>query len=268
MTMADKKTEKLFHKALAATRTGKGRNLVFGHSPKPLKQPSARSLEKMFGLQEGETYEYEDQALSDEGTVKLGKHTGEIVYNENSGSYNVWVKGIGNVGYSPRSKEEAIANARRRIKTKITSGLGYTPRKGMMCPPAAELEKEFRITRKAANQIRALCKAADDPEKLEDLISKHHAKTERYVWSLHSSPYNSRMWRRTIVLHAIDQIIDGHGVEIIGDPVASGGPPYEYINMGDPYVATLIYKRDTDRLFIGSWGDVVEKNPKLEGNSY
>ncbi len=33
----------------------------------------------------------------------------------------------------------------------------------------------------------------------------------------------------------------------------------KYINMGDTYAATLIYKRATDNLFISTWGDIVER---------
>jgi hypothetical protein len=29
--------------------------------------------------------------------------------------------------------------------------------------------------------------------------------------------------------------------------------------MGDTYATTLIYKRSSDRLSIGSWGDIVER---------
>lgn len=141
-------------------------------------------------------------------------------------------------------------------------------RKGMMCPSAATLEKDFGISRKAANQIRALCKAADEPEKLEELINKHHPSAERYVRSMYSDPYRSGMWRRTVILHAINDLVDGHGVEALGSSSGFGdAPPYEYINMGDTYDLTLIYKRDTDRLFAGTWGDLVERNPKL-GSSY
>lgn len=80
----------------------------------------------MFGLQKGETYEYEDAVETVMGKVRLGKHTGEIILNENSGSYTVWVKGIGNVGIGFR-KDEAIADARKNINAKASkAGLGIS----------------------------------------------------------------------------------------------------------------------------------------------
>ncbi len=40
-------------------------------------------------------------------------------------------------------------------------------------------------------------------------------------------------------------------------------PPYEYCNAGDPYSATLIYKRATDTLLIAGWGDIAESDKAL-----
>lgn len=49
-------------------------------------------------------------------------------------------------------------------------------------------------------------------------------------------------------------------VEPLGPVSMREGPPYQY-------AATLIYKRDSDRLSIGNWGDLVERHPRL-GESY
>ena len=109
--MNDKKTEKLYQKALAAARTPRGRAVVFG-----AKMPSARSVEKMFGLQEGETYEYEDRATTDGGKVRIGKYTGLLTLNENTSYWDVWVKGFGTLG-GGYSKAEAVAEAREKMKS-------------------------------------------------------------------------------------------------------------------------------------------------------
>jgi len=61
-------------------------------------------------------------------------------------------------------------------------------------------------------------------------------------------------------LCAIDKILGMHGVEALGpSEYEYGPPPYEYLNAGDTYATTLIYKRATDTLFIGCYGDVVER---------
>lgn len=40
------------------------------------------------------------------------------------------------------------------------------------------------------------------------------------------------------------------------------GPPYEYLDSGDSYNATLIYKRATDNLYIGCWSTIAERMPR------
>jgi hypothetical protein len=68
------------------------------------------------------------------------------------------------------------------------------------------------------------------------------------------------MWRTTLVLHAIDRILTTHGVEPLGASMhVPYTPDYEYCNTGEPYTPTLIYKRETDRLFIGCYGDIAER---------
>ena len=64
-------------------------------------------------------------------------------------------------------------------------------------------------------------------------------------------------------LEKINIILEMHGVEGMG-PVDryDYAPAYEYLNAGDTYATTLIYKRATDRLFIGTYGDVVEREDK------
>lgn len=137
----------------------------------------------------------------------------------------------------------------------------------MRAPSTKRLVETFRdLDRKGANAIRALAHAADDPERLATLIEERHPETARYVRSLYNSPYGSQIWRVTVALHAIDRVLGTYGVEGLG-PGRSGdyAPPYEYCNAGDTYSTTLIYKRATDTLLIGCWGDIVEReDPKGE----
>jgi len=120
------------------------------------------------------------------------------------------------------------------------------------------------ITCEQARQIRKICAVVDDPDDLSELIEAEHGETERYVRSLHSSPYDSYLWRRTVALHAIDRVLETGGVEALYGPgqrpFGREAPDYEYCNTGDTYAATLIYSRSNgaDNLFIGSWGDIAE----------
>jgi hypothetical protein len=135
-------------------------------------------------------------------------------------------------------------------------------RAGVRCPTAKSLTAAFRIDQSTANKIRQLCKTVDNADKFQSLIAKSHPKTHKYTLSMYNSPYDSPMWRRTVMLDAINHLLEGFGVEALGPNI--GGmkpPPYEYINMGDTYNTTLIYKRSSDNLFIGSWGDIAEKHP-------
>lgn len=132
----------------------------------------------------------------------------------------------------------------------------------MRVPLRKNLQKHFRhLTAKQANLIRRLAHAVDDRGKLEPLIERECPETWRYARSCHNDPFDTGMWRRTMALHAIDRILGTYGVEALGPVSMREGPPYEYMNAGDPYVTTLIYRRDTDNLFIGSWGPIAERHP-------
>lgn len=56
-------------------------------------------------------------------------------------------------------------------------------------------------------------------------------------------------------LAACDVILNGSGVEGLELP---DGRDLDYVNLGDPYVATLLYYPDTKRFSVCAWGDVVE----------
>lgn len=131
----------------------------------------------------------------------------------------------------------------------------------MKAPTKKRLCDLLNLEPKAASLIKRLASSVDDRERLETLIEKHCAETWEYAKRCHSWPFDSAMWRRTMVLHAIDCIMDTYGVEALGECSDDGrqGPPFEYMNTGDSYVLTLVYDRIKDKLFISSWGDVVER---------
>jgi len=126
----------------------------------------------------------------------------------------------------------------------------------MRSPALKTLVSELNTTVDEATLIRALCAAADDEGTLLDIIADKVPGTDAYERRLyHRSPYNA-MWRRTLVMHAINEILRGHGVECLGTGADLWeGPSYEYINFGDPYAATLIYSRfrGADNLYISDW---------------
>jgi hypothetical protein len=135
----------------------------------------------------------------------------------------------------------------------------------MRMPSSRRLQDDLHLTAEQAKLVRAIGHATDDGEILSTIIEASVPRTAGYVRSMHSDPYGSHMWRVTVALHAMDAIIGTHGVEALGPP--SGGnyaPPYEYLNTGDTYSTTLIYRRKTDTVSIGDWGSIAERHPNWE----
>lgn len=56
-------------------------------------------------------------------------------------------------------------------------------------------------------------------------------------------------------LRTVDTIIDGHGVESFKD---TDGDYVQYVNMGDPYVTTVLFDERTGLTKVCGWGDYVE----------
>lgn len=131
----------------------------------------------------------------------------------------------------------------------------------MRCPSINRLIQAFSLSNDEAKLVRALAFVRDDAKKLEVLINKSCPGTAAYARSCANDPFVSDIWRTTMVLHAIDIILKGFGVECFGQKRSGDfAPDYEYINLGDTYTTTLIYSRrnDADNLYIGSWGDTAE----------
>lgn len=138
----------------------------------------------------------------------------------------------------------------------------------MRVPTKQQLVAAFRdLTPAHAQLIRQIGHAADDEEDLKKLL--HHLgsigtlpKTAKYISPLHSRLWSSQIWRITFALHAMNEIMDTYGVEGLGPPRSGDyAPPYEYLNTGETYDTTLIYRRSDNSLNIGSWGDVAERHP-------
>lgn len=66
------------------------------------------------------------------------------------------------------------------------------------------------------------------------------------------------------ILEEADRLLNGHGVEYIqshADTMRSQDG-LSYVNMGDTYDTTLLYDHKTGRFSVGSWGDIVERQPR------
>jgi hypothetical protein len=135
----------------------------------------------------------------------------------------------------------------------------------MRAPSSQNLQTYLKLSPEQAKLVRALAHACDDGEVLGALVEASVPKTAEYVRRMHSDPYGSHMWRVTVALHAMDVVVGTYGVEPLGPTSGpSYAPPYEYLNTGDTYGTTLVYRRRTDTLSIGNWGDIVERHPSWE----
>jgi len=86
-----------------------------------------------------------------------------------------------------------------------------------------------------------------DAEKIRQLLQKSHGSKEAEK-----------------TLQKIDKIVDGFGVETIrGDTIIDyyfRDIVAFYINTGDTYSPTLLYKTETGTWLLTTWGDWVERN--------
>lgn len=90
-------------------------------------------------------------------------------------------------------------------------------------------------------------------------LLKGEVKTRTYksVQALEASCYCPPGYVQRLMT-AVNEIIEGYGVEGLwrgGHTVVA-----DYINMGDTYDTTIVYKHDTDTVLITSYGDFVEVN--------
>lgn len=123
----------------------------------------------------------------------------------------------------------------------------------MQSPTLSRLQSLLGMSAADARQVKSLCVARDDRDRLEALIEASHPATAAYARSCHSSPYLSSIWRTTMVLDACDRLLGTTGVESMGaEDRAPYAPRFEYLNTGDSYALTLVYDRDRDALIISS----------------
>jgi hypothetical protein len=114
------------------------------------------------------------------------------------------------------------------------------------------LMREFQIDKQTAQTVRGLVKGTIDPETVSP-------KTVQWVGQCYNRPGEV-----ALILSALNDVLGMYGVEGLGkNDCHPYNPPFEYLNTGDSYATTIVYKSTTDHFFISSWGDVAENNPSL-----
>ena len=111
--------------------------------------------------------------------------------------------------------------------------------------PAPSLKRlEAAFPGKGA-ELRALLKGekkTSDYQSVRDLVSQ----------SYHHPSYAHRL------MTALDEIIEGYGVEAVWDK--SGSVAFEYVNMGDTYTTTIVRWYDSGHIEVTDWGTIVERD--------
>lgn len=116
----------------------------------------------------------------------------------------------------------------------------------------------MRLGTKAKHDIRAMW--PDKASTIERLVDGTLSpETFKSVQEWLRTCYN-RPSQTELILHAFNEVIEGYGVEALGEVDMHDGPPFEYINQGDTYDTTLVYNHRKGTLFVSSWGDVAERN--------
>ena len=64
--------------------------------------------------------------------------------------------------------------------------------------------------------------------------------------------------RHDVTMHALNDILETHGVESLGGVHVYDGAPFEYLNVGDAYTATVVWYRSSGRYYVRCYGDIVE----------
>ena len=67
------------------------------------------------------------------------------------------------------------------------------------------------------------------------------------------------------VMFAANELVNGYGTEVIRGRYVNdyhGDIQAEYVNLGDPYILTLLHDHETSRYHIVCWGDWVEANER------
>ena len=111
----------------------------------------------------------------------------------------------------------------------------------------AQIERPYRLPEGTAKAIRAIleCKTVES-------VCALNVAASRMFGSCYYRPT-----LQAVKLEAINDVMDGHGVEYIPAGRNRRSPSIEYVNVGDTYLDTVMWTRG--RYVVGCWGDIVER---------
>jgi hypothetical protein len=107
------------------------------------------------------------------------------------------------------------------------------------------LTQHLGIPEETAQQVLALVRGRKDPLQTPE--------TRRWADSCYHRPSGGEL-----VMHALDQLLETSGVEVIEDPADPRQAAALYLNAGDTYTPTILFDSCTRRYRLTTWGDFVE----------
>lgn len=130
-----------------------------------------------------------------------------------------------------------------------------------MYPSINYMEKHLNISREIAQKIRKVFLDSTNYHNYNifvDNADKIHATFPSvYSWlaSCHHLPSNEE-----IKLEMINVLLKGHGTEILSEENWGNFryPHYSYVNMGDPYITTILYDYKKECFICSCWGNIAE----------
>ena len=125
------------------------------------------------------------------------------------------------------------------------------------CPPAAKIAAGMNLSLETAKTLRGLARG-------EIRITGNAAfpVTNQWIADCYHKPR-----RIDLILSAMNEAAETYGVEAFNTRGDQLHAIAEYLNTGDSYGTTLLFRHDTGTFRLTSWGDFVETNEKRLGLS-
>ena len=110
--------------------------------------------------------------------------------------------------------------------------------------------KEFfpNLDDNTAETIRQLCEGETEIDKYN--IPDQFKGTQKWVDQCHNYPS-----QQELVMSALNDLLDGFGVEAIRSPDDSDQIIGTYVNMGDTYNGTIVFDHENEQYVLTTWGD-------------
>ncbi len=122
-------------------------------------------------------------------------------------------------------------------------------------PPAAKIAAAMNCDMETAKIARALMRG-------EILIRDNPAFPKTNEWAASCYNYPRRI---DLILSALNELLGTFGVEAFNSRESRMLAIAEYLNTGDTYTPTIIFRHDSGSFRISSWGDFFEANEKRLG---